>query len=793
MTFADDHNKNIYSSIFKQSAVGMILYDLMYIVTDVNEKFASMLGYEASELITMSFRELTYSEDIGQVESALKRINKGEVDDFRQDKRYIHKNGDLVWTEVTITGIRDNDGHLTGYFAIVRTISDTTRIRKTMENQVKLFSIAMDKIPYKVFLKAANGTYLACNTIYANDHKLKPIEMIGKRDKDFFQPALANKYRSDDVRIMKSGKSEEIIEQYILGGVTSTILTMKAPVYNDDECIGIVGTFIDITNKIDYDEELLQKVERQQHKVDIANLSLQMIFDTSEDLICVIDSKLKLSEVNPSWTFQLGYSQSELIGMPCMDLLHEDDVEEFNKVKDNASGHEEGNNYKVDLRVRCKDGTYIWYGWSVRVLGGQAIASARNITKQRETERYLVNSRLSAEKARLSADRARIASENARLAAVKANNTKSEFIANMSHEIRTPLNAILGFSELLSMRIKDPSHLESLNAINVAGKSLLSLINDILDLSKIEAGMMTLMNEDVHLPLLLKEICQIFATGAKDKGLALLIESDDSIPDIINMDLKRSRQILLNVVGNAIKFTKSGSVIIKSHLMAYNQVTNQVSLQISVTDTGIGIPESDHEGIFQSFKQQSESINRHYGGTGLGLSISKKLAEIMGGTLTLSSEVGVGSRFTLELLNLDVGEGNQTQDLVLTNNNLYFHEARILVVDDEELNRALLSEVLKDRCLEVVCCASGIEAYSLVKDQEFDIIIMDLVMPVLNGAEAAQMIRELAGYEKKPIICFSANAVEEEEKRNNVGLFDDYLIKPVHISSFLQLLNDYLN
>lgn len=793
MAAAENFKQNKYSSIFKQSAVGMILYDLTYIVTDVNPKFASMLGYDQSELVDKSCRDLTYGDDVSHIDHELKRIKSGEINDFTRNKRFIHKNGGLVWTELNVSGIRDDSGALSGFFGIVRSISETTRIKKMLENQSMLFSIAMDQIPYKVYLKSPNGTYLAANTAYANDHHLKPAEMIGKCDRDFFEPNIADKYRSNDIEVMKSGETKEFIEQYSLNGQESWILTIKAPVYNEGEYIGIVGTFIDITNKIDFDEALLKKAEIQQKKADIATMTLQMIFDTSEDLICVIDTELIFTKVNPSWTFQLGYKESELIGRSCVELVHEDDLERFNAINDNTMGHEEGNNYKVDLRVRCKDGTYIWYAWSVRIVADQAIASARNITKQRETERYLVNSRLSAEKARLSAERARIASENARLAAVKANNAKSEFIANMSHEIRTPLNVILGFSELLAMRIEDQNHLESLNSINVAGNSLLSLINDILDLSKIEAGMMTLLNEDVHLPHLLKEISQIFATGAKKKNLELNIISDEALPQILNLDLKRTRQILLNVVGNAIKFTQSGTVTIQSHLLYHKKKSHKIGLQISVTDTGIGIPDLDQERIFQSFKQQSESINKDYGGTGLGLSISKKLAEFMGGTLKLASEEGVGSRFTLELFDLAIGEDKKVVKLPNSYDQIYFNESRILVVDDEELNRMLLNEVLKDRCFEVVCCASGIESYALVKEKVFDLVIMDMVMPKMNGAETARRIRALPAYSHTPIICFSANAIEEEERMANVGIFDDYLIKPVHISSFLTLLDAYLN
>ncbi len=661
-----------------------------------------------------------------------------------------------------------------------------------LENQIMLFSIAMEKIPNKVFLKDPQGTYLATNAVYAADHNRSPQGMSGLNDYDLFDDRLASKYRGDDKKIKETGKAMEVVEEYENNGVRSWILTMKSPVYNEKEFIGIVGTFVDITNKIDFDKELMLKAESHQHEAETANETLKMIFDTSEDLICVVDGNLCLTSINPSWERQLGYMEEELLNKPCMDLVHDEDKERFKRVTNEILSKGSDVNHKVDIRVRCKNGAYIWYGWNIRVVSDKAVASARNITKQREIERYLVNSRLSSEKGRLSAERARKSAESARLAAVKANNAKSEFIANMSHEIRTPLNAIIGFSELLSMRIIDEEHLQHVGAINIAGKSLLSLINDILDLSKVEAGMTVLMYEPVHLCKLLKEMQQIFAVSANEKGLELIVLTDNRIPSVLVVDLKRTRQILLNVIGNAIKFTQSGKVTIQSHLLSYNEATGMVDIEIDITDTGIGIPEEDLEKIFLSFMQQSESINRTYGGTGLGLSISRKLAEIMGGTLTLSSTLGFGSRFSLKLYNMET----QSQEKAAMKDTLEkvmdFGHAQILVVDDEELNRILLKELLKDFCHRIDACQSGIEGYELARKTQYDLVIMDMIMPELDGMESASLIRTIPSYEMIPIICFSANALDKDKQVEYRHIFNDYLTKPVHLKTMLKLLGKYL-
>lgn len=780
-----------YDLIFTQSAIGMVFCDLQGRIQEVNQCFAEFLGYQPSEFQNMDLGQVTHPDDLPGDSIIVNRLLSGEAQSLSREKRYIHKEGHFLWAEISVTGLRDDNGTIYGFFATIKDISHDKKIIKQLEDHTMLFTMAMDKLPYKVFLKDPDGNYIAGNTAYAEDVDLSPEALVGKNDFDLFEDKLASKYRKDDQRIRRTGVSEELIEEYKSHGVSSWILTVKAPVYKGDEFIGIVGTFIDITNKIDFDRTLLKDIESKQYEADRARETLQLIFDTSEDLIGVFNEGLDFTSINPSWSRQLGWEYDELMSMKVTDVIHPEDLPSFYEMEKLVKSSSDDGNFRLDTRLNCKNGNVIWYGWNIRVVSGYAVASGRDIGKQRETERYLVNSRLSAEKARLSAERARIASENARIAAVKANNAKTEFIANMSHEIRTPLNAVIGFSELLEEKLTEEVNRKYVQSINLAGKSLLGLINDILDLSKIESGMMELTYESSSVRELLEEMTHIFRRDADAKGIKLVTSYEASLPEYVHCDIRRIRQILLNIIGNAIKFTENGHVSLSARVLSISEDGQSLDLEVAVEDTGIGIPQEDQDKIFKSFVQQSKYVNRNYGGTGLGLSISKKLAEMMGGILTVDSLVNQGSTFKLILTELKIVEGESSKGSSQVAQ-LDFDRKKILVVDDEELNRYLIEELLSDHNAQVVACDSGMCAYEAAKAASYDLIIMDMIMPGIDGSETARLIRTLPGYGAIPIVCFSANMMDVADRQESEGLFVDYLTKPIHIKTLLQVLSKYL-
>ncbi|KAA9029960.1 ATP-binding protein [Niallia endozanthoxylica] len=380
----------------------------------------------------------------------------------------------------------------------------------------------------------------------------------------------------------------------------------------------------------------------------------------------------------------------------------------------------------------------------------------------------------------------------AKLEADKANEAKSEFLANMSHEIRTPLNAIIGFSELLQNTVENEKHKSYIKTINTAGNSLLMIINDILDLSKIEAGKIELHTKPVKLPNIFYEIENIFRQNVQEKGIDLFINMKGDIPELILFDEVRIRQILLNLAGNAVKFTEKGYVRLSMQVSPSTaDDISCIDVQISVEDTGIGIPDNQIESIFESFTQVSGQSSKKYGGTGLGLAITKKLVEMMNGRITLETEVGKGSVFTVTFTNVQIAA---TEALAEKRDTTYllkyqFSNETILVVDDIETNRFLLKELLSKAGLRVLLAENGLEAIRICSKVKPDLIITDLVMPVMDGFEASAKLKAQPETKDIPIIALSASTSEGVPEGSG---FDDYLLKPVHSELLLGKLVQFL-
>jgi len=376
-----------------------------------------------------------------------------------------------------------------------------------------------------------------------------------------------------------------------------------------------------------------------------------------------------------------------------------------------------------------------------------------------------------------------------------ANQAKSEFLSNMSHEIRTPLNAVTGFSELLTSLVTDKKQKTYLKSIRTAGKTLLSLINDILDLSKIEAGKMEIQYTPVNPQIIFDEIKQIFNTIIVDKELEFHTDIDNNLPSVLFLDETRLRQVLLNIVGNAIKFTKEGFIALSVKKDFPTDDHNKIDLIISVKDTGIGIPEADQDKIFEVFEQQNGQSNRSFGGTGLGLSISKKLAEMMNGRIEVTSKVDEGSTFTLFLKDVGVSaiELPAFQESIFDSENIVFEKAKILVVDDVRSNREFLSELLTLVNLDVLTAENGQEAILLSEWYRPDAIIMDIRMPIIDGFDAARYLKENRKSKEIPIIALSASPnAEHKQQLFDIGIAN-YLTKPITKNRLLYELSRHLH
>ncbi|MBK9499935.1 MAG: PAS domain S-box protein [Leptospiraceae bacterium] len=408
-----------------------------------------------------------------------------------------------------------------------------------------------------------------------------------------------------------------------------------------------------------------------------------------------------------------------------------------------------------------------------------AIASFRDVTERNEFQKKLIE---------------------AKNAADNANKAKSEFLANMSHEIRTPMNAILGFSEILNRKLTDENLKQYALSIITSGRVLLKLINDVLDLSKIESGKFELNNSVVHFKKMFEEMQIIFSQKLEEKGLKLDFIISEELPDRIVLDELRLRQILLNLIGNAVKFTHTGYIKVSAKQISYNSKDNTVELLIEVEDTGIGIPKKDQSKIFDAFTQRSGQDHNVYGGTGLGLTIARKLIKLMNGEIFLHSEINQGTRFEIVLKNLEVFSGfsinanlGSEENFDILENEFHFEPGKILVVDDIFVNRQLVRNFLEDFSnLIIIEAENGKLALEAVEENRPDLILMDIKMPVMNGVEAIQILKSNNKTKDIPIIALTASAFEQT-KTEVIDSCDGYLQKPVSRKNLIEKISEFLN
>ncbi|MBC7475196.1 MAG: response regulator, partial [Candidatus Sericytochromatia bacterium] len=385
--------------------------------------------------------------------------------------------------------------------------------------------------------------------------------------------------------------------------------------------------------------------------------------------------------------------------------------------------------------------------------------------------------------------------ENAKKLAEDANQMKSVFLANMSHEIRTPLNAIVGFSSILKEKNQDNKvNTEYLDNIIQSSKVLLNLINDILDLSKVEAGRMVIDLQSVNLNNLIKEIQTIFLMKATEKGILINIQIADNIPENIITDEKFLRQILFNLIGNAVKFTHAGSVDIIIDIIPKKEEYSKMDLVISVKDSGIGIPDNQLTNIFEPFIQLDNKSSNKYGGTGLGLSITKRLTKLLDGTISVESKYGKGSVFSVSLFNIEIGDLNISNDMNIEKSwlkNIRFKNPILLIAEDVLSNRQVLKGYLETLNITIIETENGEDCISVARKNRPDIILMDMQMPVMDGYTAINILKLDKDLKNIPIIALTASGMKHEKDKFG-SIANDYLLKPIYKYELVELLTKYL-
>ena len=505
-------------------------------------------------------------------------------------------------------------------------------------------------------------------------------------------------------------------------------------------------------------------------------------YDSASDFaIMLLDQQGRFTGWNTGAEKIFGYRENEIVGEPVTIIFTADDNDDERAFDEMALALERGQ--AIDTRWhRRKDGSQLW--------------ASGSMTPLRDAQHQTIGF-IKIVQDRTEAKQAEEALKHAQAQADAANQSKSEFLANMSHEIRSPMTAILGYVDLLIARVNDHEAIEHLDVIRRNGRFLLEIINDILDLAKIEAGQLPLEKKTCAVDDIIAEVRSLMAVRAQEKQVPLLVDYASPIPAMIETDPVRLRQILINLVGNAIKFTDSGSV----RLVVGFLPTPIPVLQFDVIDTGIGIDQADHERLFQPFSQADASRTRRFGGTGLGLTISQRCAELLGGKITVSSQLSQGSTFTLTVTPGDVtdvpliepGEAVVVQPRAA--DPLPPLEGRVLVVDDQADIRKLVQHHIKTAGGEVETAENGQSALDQIEctdseNRSFDLIVMDMQMPEMDGFQTVATLRARGWH--KPIIALTAGAMlGEREKCLEVGC-DDYLSKPADRHVLIEMISRHL-
>ncbi len=518
-----------------------------------------------------------------------------------------------------------------------------------------------------------------------------------------------------------------------------------------------------------------KELEAYSNSAKLASQYSRSLIEASQDPLVTISTEGKITDMNEALANITGLTREKLTGTDFFNYFTEPQKarEVYQEVF--AKG------FVTDYPLTIMDHklTDVLFNGSVykdeqgKVLG--AVVVARDITEQKRIEKELIEAKVFAELATLIAEEAKAKAETATGIAEDAVKAKQQFLSNMSHEIRTPMNAIIGFTKVLLKTDLSAKQKEYLSAIKLSGDALIVLINDILDLAKVDAGKMTFEQTPFKMASSISAMLHMFEPKIQEKNLELVKEYDNKIPEVLLGDPVRLHQIILNLVSNAVKFTTKGKITVSVNLIHEDE--QKVTIEFAVTDTGIGIPADKIEKIFDNFQQASSHTSRLYGGTGLGLSIVKQLIEPQGGSIRVKSKIDEGSVFSFTLdfqkTNAEVEAEAEILELDPEIKNI-----KVLVVEDIALNQLLMKTLLDDFGFEQDIAANGKIAIEKLKSKSYDIILMDLQMPEMNGFEATEFIRKTMN-SKIPIIALTADVTTVDLAKCKAVGMNDYIAKPV--------------
>ncbi|MBF2707564.1 PAS domain S-box protein [Flavobacterium soyangense] len=733
----------------------------------VNRAYEKLTGYNLSEMKGMKPGLFVQGAETDNETVAYMRRQIMNSMPFACEVYNYTKSGEGYWIRIKGQPIFDKKGNVTNFFAIEEDITLEKEAETKLEKLRDFYEKILDNIPSDIAVFDKEHRYLYVNSMGISDTKLRKW-IIGKKDEDYIKErnkpiSILEGRRKlfDSIMKCKELKTwEEELKQP--DGTSKYILRNMYPVINsNNEVELIIGYGVDITD-----------IKNIQQQIEESEKRYREIIDNSLAIITTHDLQGRFLNANPMICKIFGYTDTEFIGHSLTDFMLDEDKLLFkktylNKIKINkeATGI---------FRVLHKNGhiVYTLYNNYLKEEPGKdpyVIGFAVDITK-----RILAEKELKKEK--------KVSEELAK--------TKHNFLANMSHEIRTPMNAIMGMSrQLLKSNLNDEQRIYLGNITN-ASENLLVIINDVLDIAKLEAGKLSFEKIGFAPKQVLENVMKVMAYKAEEKGL-LLTNSfyDKRLSPILIGDPFRINQIMLNLVSNSIKFTTVGSVDISCNVIKDNDTSQEFELK--VIDSGIGMDQSFLKDLFKKFSQEYESTSRKFGGTGLGMGITKNLIDSMGGEILVESEKGKGTtifvRFTLEKgTELDVPKKDT---VVVTTKN--FRNKKVLIVDDNVMNRMVAALILNEFGVLVSEAEDGEEAINFLKNNDCDLVLMDLQMPVSNGYNATEIIRQRLKLDI-PIIALTANVIKgEKEKCFKVGM-NDYLSKPFDEVQFLGIISKWL-
>ncbi len=640
---------------------------------------------------------------------------------------------------------------------------------------LKIFLVEDDEIDIMAFERALRKTGLDTEIELARDAREALIKIAEKRfDCIFLDYQLPG---TDGLKLLK-----ELREK----GVSSPIAVLTS---QGDEKVAVEmmksGAF-DYFPKTEVTPEQLIKVVRSAQRLIqsendriAAEFALQenerlldLIYNSTSVAMCLINKDGTIARVNRAFTSIFGFSKEESIQQPVSMLLPPSSREVYFQWFVNE--FEQNNEVATEWQFIHRSGQLVDVLQTdsafIDQLGNRyKILTLNDNTERKRFEFELIEAKRQAE-----------------LAAT----AKADFLSNMSHEIRTPMNAVIGLTSLLLEEGFEGKNLENLKSIKYSADNLMVIINDILDFSKIEAGKIVFESIDFELDSRISEIVKLLKHKADEKSIELNCILDPKLPKVLKGDPYRLNQIILNLAGNAIKFTSVGSVTLKIEQASINDSS---AVQFDIIDTGIGIPREKFDTIFESFSQAYTDTTRKFGGTGLGLAITKRLVEMQGGEISIQSEIGKGSTFTA-IIPFGVGSMNSLKEVALNNRPKDLQEAHVLLAEDNQINQIVATQILKKWNAKVTVANNGREALNYLMNEKFDVVLMDLQMPEMSGFEVTEKVRKfdpLAMNRNIPIIALSADAFQETRRKVLMMGMTDFVTKPFNQDELYSKIAEY--